>query len=322
MRNHRLNRLVTDLELESDFDGLAWEGWSVDRTGALFDALQFRTLGERLNTALGERAVGQVAVPENQAADLLAERLEPGGLAAWLDTVAGDVAIAYTGSFESGAGSFDSIALAEGDRALWFDPAGLGAEDDQVWARWLSDPEHGKVVNDAKSFLWGADAAGWPEPAGLRVDTVIAAYLLKPEQRSYALGDLAMQYLGRELEATEKSADDGALVGLDEAMAGAEGRFEADCAAAAIIGELARTETEKLTERRQQRLAEELEYPIVPVLARMEVTGIAADEGTSPTSRPASPPRPRTLPTRPTRSWAGSSTSAPPSSSRRSSSTS
>ena len=279
LRNHRLNRLVTDLELEHGFDGLAWEGWSVERTGALFDALQFRTLGERLNTALGEKAVGQAPAAPSRTADLLAERLEPGGLAAWLDAAAGEVAIAYTGSFESGAGSFESIALAEGDRALWFDPAGLDAEDDRVWTRWLSDPERGKVVNDAKAFLWAADAAGWPEPAGLRVDTVVAAYLLKPEQRGYALADLAMQYLGRELEPEAKAGDEGTLVGLEEALTDDDARFEADCAAAAVIGELARTETEKLAARRQQRLAEELEYPIVPVLARMEITGIAADEG-------------------------------------------
>ncbi|WP_026923813.1 DNA polymerase I [Glycomyces arizonensis] len=279
LRNHRLNGLVCDLDLPRDVDGLAWEGWSVEETNRLFDALQFRTLGERINTSLGDRALGGAAPVEAEVDHVHASRLEPGGMAAWLRSREGDVAIAYTGAFASGAGSFDSIALAEGGEALWFDPAQLDAEDERSWTDWLADAKRGKIVHDAKGFNWGADAAGWPEPAGLKADTVIAAYLLKPEQRTYALGDLAMQYLGRELDTTAQEHSEGTLVGLDAAMADDTSRFEADCAAASAVAALASTQAERLAERRQARLAEEMEYPLTGVLARMEITGIAADEG-------------------------------------------
>ncbi|GAB3229447.1 DNA polymerase I [Glycomyces halotolerans] len=279
MRNHRLNCLVDDLELPSDFPALTWKGWSVEDTNALFDALQFRTLGERLNNSLGDKAVGEPACKQPEVADLNAERLEPGGLRAWLDAHRGDVAVAYTGTFESGAGSIDSIALAEGGDALWFDPSQLDAEDDRVWTEWLADAGRGKIVHDVKGFSWGADAAGWPEPAGLKADTVIAAYLLKPEQRNYALGDLAMQYLGRELETTVQETKQATLVGLDAAMADDKTRFEADCAAAGVVADLAAEMAGRLAERKQAELAEKMEYPLTGVLARMEITGIAADEG-------------------------------------------
>nr|WP_277605326.1 DNA polymerase I [Glycomyces sp. L485] len=280
LRNHRLNGLVRDLDLPEGIDDLTWKGWSVEETNQLFDALQFRTLGERINAGLGDKSVGEAPPPkETEADDIHAAKLEPGGMAAWLDQRSGDVAIAYTGTFESGAGSFDSIALAEGGEALWFDPSQLDAEDDRAWARWLSTERHGKIVHDVKGFTWGADAAGWPRPAGLKADTVIGAYLLKPEQRNYALGDLAMQYLGREIETTAQQTNQGTLVGLDAVMADDDSRFEADCAAAGVIGELAAAETERLAERRQARLAEEMEYPLTGVLARMEITGIGADEG-------------------------------------------
>ncbi|WP_100443909.1 DNA polymerase I [Glycomyces xiaoerkulensis] len=279
LRNYRLNYLVADLDLPAGFDDLAWEGWSVQDTGDLFDALQFRTLGDRLNNSLRDKAVGEIASKETETKDLHARRLEPGGLGEWLGAREGEVAVAYTGRFESGTGSFDSIALAEGGEALWFDPSQLDAEDDRVWVEWLRDGERGKVVHDAKAFNWGAGAAGWPEPAGLRADTVIAAYLLKPEQRSYALGDLAMQYLGRELEEAAQPAGQGALEGLDAAMADGDSRFEADCAAAATIADLAVEQRRRLDERQQTRLAEELEYPVTGLLARMEIAGIAADEG-------------------------------------------
>ncbi len=279
LRNHRLNGLVCDLDLPEDIDGLVWEGWSVEETNRLFDALQFRVLGERINTGLGDRALGGVPPQEIEVDHLHAVRLEPGGMAAWLRSREGDIAIAYTGEFAYGTGSFDSIALAEDGEALWFEPSQLDAEDERAWVDWLADERRGKIVHDAKGFTWGADAAGWPEPAGLRADTVIAAYLLKPEQRTYALGDLAMQYLGRELETAAQERSEGTLVGLDAAMADDTARFEADCAAASAVAGLASVTAERLVERSQARLAEELEYPLTGVLARMEIVGIAADEG-------------------------------------------
>ncbi|HEX2144860.1 MAG TPA: DNA polymerase I [Glycomyces sp.] len=279
LRNYRINCLVRDLDLESGIADLEWEGWSVTETNRLFDALQFRALGERLNANLATKAVGAAAVPAADVDHTEAAALVPGGLATWLDAHEGDVAIAFKGHFASGAGSFDSFALAEGGEALWFDPTQLDAEDETTWANWLADPAKGKIVHDAKAFLWGADAAGWPEVAGIKADTVLAAYLLKPEQRSYALGDLAMQFLGRELETPETPADDGALVGLDAAMSDDTARLEADCAAAATIRDLAVEQASRLEQRHQANLAEAMEYPIARVLARMEIIGIAADEG-------------------------------------------
>ena len=279
LRNHRLNGLVCDLELESGLDDLEWAGWSVAETNSLFDALQFRALGERLNANLASKAVGAAAVPAAVVDQTEAAALVPGGLAAWLGAREGTVAIAFTGTFASGAGSFDTVALAEGGQALWFEPSQLDAEDETTWAAWLADPAKGKVVHDAKAFLWGADAAGWTEVEGIKSDTVLAAYLLKPEQRSYALGDLAMQFLGRELETPETPAADGALVGLDAAMNDDSAKLEADCAAAAVIGDLAAEQAARLADRHQARLAEEMEFPLAGVLARMEILGIAADEG-------------------------------------------
>ncbi|MQM25841.1 DNA polymerase I [Glycomyces albidus] len=285
LRNYRLNCLVKDVELDRAIPDLEWRGWDVTETNRLFDALQFRALGERLNANLPEKAVGAAVAPVAETPQLESAALVPGGLDVWLAAREGDVAIAFTGQFASGAGSFDTIALAEGGQALWFEPSQLDAEDERTWVDWLADSAKPKLVHDAKAFLWGADAAGWPEPAGIKADTMIAAYLLKPEQRSYALGDLAMQYLGRELEAAMTPVDDGALFS-DSALAGPDGdmsddiaRVQADCSAAAVVGELAAVQAERLEQRHQARLAAELEFPVIGVVARMEITGIAADEG-------------------------------------------
>ncbi|GAA1673676.1 DNA polymerase I [Glycomyces endophyticus] len=281
LRNHRLNRLLKDVELDRTVADLEWEGWDVAATNSLFDALQFRALGERLNAGLPDKAVGAATAPVAETPQIEAAALVPGGLDAWLAARDGDVAIAFTGAFASGAGSFDAVALAQGGQALWFEPSQLDAEDERTWVDWLSDAAKPKLVHDAKAFLWGADAAGWPEPAGIKADTMIAAYLLKPEQRSYALGDLAMQYLGRELAEAASPADDGALFSDSALTAGDDdtARVQADCAAAAVVADLAEVQSERLAQRHQAVLADELEFPVIGVLARMEITGIAADEG-------------------------------------------
>jgi DNA polymerase-1 len=56
-------------------------------------------------------------------------------------------------------------------------------------------------------------------------------------------------------------------------------QMEADSAAAAAIGEIAAVQAERLEQRSQAKLADTIEYPLASVLARMEITGIAADEG-------------------------------------------
>src|SRR4029077_2042140 len=80
-------------------------------------------------------------------------------------------------------------------------------EDDAALMTWLGDPGRTKVLHDAKGPMLALAARDWPLH-GLVSDTALAAYLVRPDQRSYDLADLTLRYLKRELkQGTAEGAD-------------------------------------------------------------------------------------------------------------------
>ena len=106
-------------------------------------------------------------------------------------------------------------------------------------------------------------------------DTALAAYLALPGQRSFDLGDLALRYLRRELRA-EVTAEGQLSFDSDDDSVDEQVAQAAMVKASAVL-ELAEALEADLERRGGTRLLREVELPLVGVLARMEITGIAAD---------------------------------------------
>jgi DNA polymerase-1 len=274
LRNYEINCLVSDLELPLRPEGARWEGWDREAVHQVFDALQFRILRDRLYQYL------DAVEPEAEAGfDLAGEVLLPGAVVGWLATHARPdgppVGVAVSGTFGRGTGALTGVAVAAADGpAAWFDPATLDQTDESAVAGWLADERRPKVLHDAKPAVLAFAAHGW-RLAGLARDTVLAAYLARPDQRSYDLTDLALRYLHRELRVD--SPDDGQLT-LDGL--GAQGELEQNLMlraratldlADAVGAELTRDGDEST------RLLAEVEQPLLFVLAELERVGIAAD---------------------------------------------
>jgi DNA polymerase I len=272
LRNYELNALVTDLELPLRPEDLRWPGWDREAVHQVFDALEFRVLRERLYSYL------EAVEPEAESGfDLSGEVLGSGSVAAWLTRHAAGapVGLAVTGTFGRGTGTLTGVGIATGDGpAAWFDPAALDESDEQAVAAWLADPARPKVVHDAKPAGLAMGAHGW-RLEGVRVDTALAAYLAKPDQRAYDLTDLALRYLKRELRVEEPANGQLTLDGL-----GDEGVAEENLMLRARATlDLADVLTEELSrdDGASQRLLTEVEQPLSRVLADMEHRGIAAD---------------------------------------------
>jgi DNA polymerase-1 len=239
----------------------------------VFDTLQFRILRDRLYQYL------EAAEPEAEAGfELGGEVLGAGAVAGWLETYApagSPIGVAVSGSFGRGTGSLTAVALATADGpAAWFDPAALDADDEAAVARWLADPQRPKVLHDSKPALLAFAAHGW-EVRGVVRDTALAAYLARPDQRSYDLADLALRYLHRELRVEVPETGQLTLDGLGEDGVAEQNlmlraRATLDLAGA-IDAELSRDGEQSA------RLLAEVELPLVRVLADMEQAGIAAD---------------------------------------------
>jgi DNA polymerase-1 len=108
----------------------------------------------------------------------------------------------------------------------------------------------------------------------LDLDTAIAAYLVDPAEAQYVLEDLALRYLGLDVRAPE-SPPPGQL---DLAGTSPDPAEEAARRAVAVA-RLAPALAHVLDSRGLRRLYDEVERPLVRVLARMEKVGVRVDGG-------------------------------------------
>jgi DNA polymerase-1 len=270
MTNRRLTELVRDVPLDLRTDDLALRPWDRERVHQVFDTLQFRVLRDRLYQTL------EAPTPEaDEGFEVDAAQLGPGELAKWLaeHAAAGRIGVSVRGYWGHGTGEVTEIALAAGDGAgAWFDPAALEPADDAALAAWLADPEHPKVMHDAKGPMHALNARGWPV-TGLASDTELSAFLALPGQRSYDLADLVLRFLNRELRAEgTESGEQLSLDGGDELRRG-----ESEAVRARAVLDLAEALDDDLQSKGGRRLLDEVELPLVDVLASMERTGIAVD---------------------------------------------
>ncbi|MCM0674423.1 DNA polymerase I [Micromonospora phytophila] len=277
IRNYEINCLVSDLELPLRPEDARWAGWDREAVHQVFDTLEFRILRDRLYQYL------EAVEPEAEAGfDLTGEVLTvPGALAAWLDThTRGGSPVGLAAKLDTGpnrrhTAAVTGMALATaGGAAAWFDPSGLEPADEAALAGWLADAERPKVLHDSKPAVLAFGAHGWFLDGIVR-DTQIAAYLARPDQRSYDLTDLALRYLHRELRVDAPENGQLTLDGLGndseaEQNLMLQARATLDLADA-IDAELSRDGEQSA------RLMAGVELPLMRVLAGMERTGIAAD---------------------------------------------
>ena len=129
LRNKQLNGLVCDLALPLHPSELARRPWDRDTVHAVFDALEFRVLRERLYATLTS------AEPEaEEGFTVEGGRLEPGALSGWLAAhTVGDrrTGVHVVGQWGAGTGDVTGLALAAPDGAgAYLDPSELNEVDD------------------------------------------------------------------------------------------------------------------------------------------------------------------------------------------------
>lgn len=271
--NRQLTEMVRDVAVPYTPEQLALAPWDRDRIHRLFDDLEFKVLRDRLFDTLSS------AEPEaDEGFEVRGGIVEPGALADWLaeHAPAGErhgLAVVGTGTPYAGDASALAIAGAGGEGA-YVTTVALTPEDENALAAWLADPTVEKAVHEAKSALHALRGRGWTV-AGLTSDTALAAYLVRPGQRSFKLDDLSLRYLKRELRVEDSGAQQLSLLD-DENAADAQAAENQILAARAVVDLAAALDTE-LRDIESARLLTEMELPLLEVLADLETTGIAVD---------------------------------------------
>ncbi len=167
-----------------------------------------------------------------------------------------------------------ALALATGTgRAAYLEAVELSPDDDAALATWLADAGRPKVLHEAKGPALALAAHGWLL-AGVASDTALAAYLVRPDQRSYDLADLTLRYLKRELRQEQEVEQDSLFEGAE---AGGEDVAATAMLHARAVLDLAEALDAAVEEHGGVRLLAEVELPLVELLTHMEQTGIAVD---------------------------------------------
>ncbi|MBM7775474.1 DNA polymerase-1 [Actinokineospora baliensis] len=275
--NRQLTELVRDVPLEVVPEDLAVRDWDRDAVHRLFDELEFRVLRDRLFATLS------TAEPEaEEGFEVSGGAVAAGELPGWLATHAPrgtriGLSFRETATGVSGqAVELKSVALATAvGEGLYVDVTTLTEDDEKAFRDWLADPAAPKLAHDVKRSLHAVRHRGWAV-GGLITDTALAAYLVRPGQRTFNLDDLVLRYLQRELRVEDADGEQ-QLSLLDD-----EGEDERKLAAGEIlraraIAELADALDAALAETGQAPLLADMELPLLRVLAELEAVGIAVD---------------------------------------------
>ncbi|MCW2516998.1 MAG: polymerase [Mycobacterium sp.] len=271
--NRDLTELVKDVPLAQTPDTLRMMPWDRDQIHRLFDDLEFRVLRDRLFETLAS------ADPEvEQGFDVRGGVLERGQLATWLaehGQPGRRFGLAVVGThlaFDSDATAM-AIVSADGE-GCYFDTTTLDPEDEKALAAWLADPESPKALHEAKLAMHDLEGRGW-DLTGVTSDTALAAYLVRPGQRSFALDDLAVRYLKRELRAENPEQQQLSL--LDDEDGVDDQAVQTLLLRASAVADLADALDEELARIDSSALLGQMELPVQRVLAKLETTGIAVD---------------------------------------------
>jgi len=176
-----------------------------------------------------------------------------------------------------------SMALEEGAAVyvpLFHD--GPGSERQMKWedarpvlAEIFADENIKKIGQNLKYDMVVLENAGIPL-SGVSFDTMVASYLLNSRRKSHGLDELAYEFLGHQMIKYEDLCGKGknqrpfSQVSLEEAL-----DYAGEDADVALM--LSRVLADMLDKEGLRELFDTLEMPLLPVLARVEMSGVKVD---------------------------------------------
>jgi DNA polymerase-1 len=261
----RLSRKLATIDLHSpvEFDPAAFhvKPPDQDRLTDLLRELEFTSLLKSLQNSTAPAPAPQAEIIQSeQAALAFVQRVPQHGTVAVHCLLAGGTGV---------QAEVQGIALST-DGHTAFIPLDVRTFMRPVTAL-LHDQTRMKAVHDLKTTLLAFHRIG-VTLAAPHLDTMIADYLLNPNRRDHQLDTLALELLGHRLGGHEKASK--APQSLFDEEAGTREQA-AECAT--VIGRLAPIMLDRLQEQGSANLFQDVEMPLVPVLADIERNGFLLD---------------------------------------------
>lgn len=266
LRNRRLNKLLDDVELPVGPADLERRPLDEGAVRDIFARLQFKTLLDRLMKTAAEEGLVDASTAVVDAGDAgavgapVVRTLVDEELAHWLARSSADetpVAV----QLEVGPAGITGFGLAAADDTVYV-PWAAGRKDYEALEQWLAGTAP-KFFFHAKPQYKALSRAGLIVD-GLAFDTRIASWLVKPGAAPQSLAEQVYEVLGETLPVSDPNQ----LVPLTDAVSPATEAW--------YIRRVAEGQMIALDEGTRAVL-DEIELPLVAVLAEMELNGIAID---------------------------------------------
>jgi len=277
--SRKLVTIKTDVDVSLDLEALRVEKPDIAKLTELFNQLEFRSLKERY----GIREYEEKKAVQGGKNYRIVDSLEKLKQVAKQLRAAGKFAVdVETTSLDPMEAELVGISLSCRPDEGWYVPVAhaQGANLELSRVRDIlnplfSDEKIGCVGQNIKYDLTVLTRHGM-EVAGIAGDPMIASYLLDPGRRSHKLEVLAESILGYRMityeEVTGKGKDQ---VTFDKVPLEQACRYSAEDADITLI--LDSKLNPRIEEEQLDSLYRTVELPLIPVLARMEINGVAID---------------------------------------------
>ncbi|MFH1070702.1 MAG: DNA polymerase I [Candidatus Glassbacteria bacterium] len=278
--SRQLVTIHTDLGLKVDWDRLRYEEPDKEKLSELFERFEFRSLRERYGLGQPQPEKKEQAGRKNyQLVDTVEKLKDVAGQIRQAGLFAVDV---ETTSLDPLAAKLVGVSLACRPDEAWYVPVGHNEgknvpleEVRRLIGPLLADPAIGCVGQNLK-FDFSVLSCQGMETENIAGDPMIASYLLEPEMRSHKLDVLAESILGYRMQSYEEVTTRGnEQVTFDKVSVGEACFYSCEDADITLI--IHHRLRSRIDEEGLARLYREIELPLIPVLARMELAGVAVD---------------------------------------------
>jgi DNA polymerase-1 len=278
-RNAEMMILRRDVPLEIDKSALVPHPDFV-ATDRMFEFLEFKTMGKRLREVAkklqwevdssvdaspqGATTLASVATVQQASITVFQNGKDAAAMLSSLATWT--MAATFVG--DTGRSNIDSLAVVIDEGAA---TVGVMSRSVVVSPEVRAAFQNARpvVVHDAKPLMRSLLADG-VDITSLELDTAIAMYLINPSRSSYTLAAVCADMLGQEPQASNESSGQFDFGGNENSV-----QLVAD--QALFVAALAPVLLQGLTEIGNEKLYQEMENPLVRVLAKMEHFGIGVD---------------------------------------------
>ncbi len=280
----RLATIRQDVPIEFSLDAARLEEYDANDVSRLFTKLEFRSLLQRLpkgGTTIqptlydGNDSTSEAKLPDNYF--IVSSASETKALKAILqaaDVIAFDTENDYLGAREYPIVGMSFAAKVSGRIRAWYVP--VTPESVKSWRDILEDASIKKVGHNLK-YDWEVLQQSEVTLKGIHFDSMLAGYLLNPGSRQFSLDDMALTELNYRtiplsalLDKKNKAARVSDIPPLELARYAAE---DAEVALRLFDKLAPKIKSEKL-----EGVLNDIEIPLIAVLAKMELNGVAVDK--------------------------------------------